>query len=275
MLAKRILSLVIGFAFTIFVILYTNIVVINIVVCAFMAIAVYEFGKAMKEKGINTLSDVLYLVILALFAVNVIDYLGMTRIPISDVYIYVFYPLSILAILMVGVVMHNKYNVIDVAATLMQLLYCVFIFSFLINICGLDTGKVVVWYVFLGSWFCDIFAFCFGKAFGKHKLTKLSPNKTIEGSIAGVFGSVLACLAYTYIINTYLQMDISYLAILVFGLIASIFSQFGDLFASSIKRYTGIKDFGNIFPGHGGIMDRFDSTIFVIPLVYFFALFIF
>lgn len=275
MLKKRILSLILGFIFTIVVVLFTNIAVVNVVICAFMAIAIYEFDRAFKLKGINPFTDVAYLSVVSMFGINILDYLGYITIPISEVYLYMFYPLVLLVLFITYVLKHHEYTIADLGASLLQFFYCVFIFGFLINIYGLENGKILIWYVFLGSWATDIFAFCVGKTIGKHKFTSISPNKTIEGCIGGVIGAVIAFGVYTYLMNMLFDINLPMGLMLIFGVICSIISQIGDLFASSIKRYTGIKDFGDLLPGHGGILDRFDSTIFVIPLVYIlFTLFI-
>ena len=99
---------------------------------------------------------------------------------------------------------------------------------------------------------------------GKHKLIpKVSPKKTIEGSVGGILGSTLGCAVFGYIF----KLDLT--AMILIGSLGSIIAQFGDLFASSIKRYVGIKDYGKLIPGHGGILDRFDSVILVAPFVYY------
>jgi phosphatidate cytidylyltransferase len=96
----------------------------------------------------------------------------------------------------------------------------------------------------------DTFGYFIGINFGKHKLTKISPKKSIEGSIGGIIGAIIITLSYTVIINKYTNIDISYINICILAPILSILSQFGDLVASSIKRYVDIKDFGNLIPGH-------------------------
>ncbi len=275
MLKKRIISLVIGFLFTLFVVLYTNIAVVNVVICTFMAVAVYEFDRAFRLKEIKPFTDIAYLSIVSMFAINILDYLGYITMPISELYLYIFYPLVLLVLFISYVIKHKEHDIIDLGVTILQIFYCVFLFSFLISIYGLENGKILIWYAFLGSWATDIFAFCVGKTIGKHKFTSISPNKTIEGCVGGVIGAVLAFGVYTYLMNMFFDINLPMIQMLIFGIVCSVISQFGDLFASTIKRYTGIKDFGDILPGHGGIMDRFDSTIFVIPLVYiFFTIFI-
>ena len=124
-------------------------------------------------------------------------------------------------------------------------------------------GHIYVWLIFIIAFITDIFAYFAGYLFGKHKLIpKVSPKKTIEGSIGGILGSTLVCLGFGYYFNLNLTM------IILLGFFGSIIAQMGDLFASSIKRYVGIKDYGKLIPGHGGVLDRFDSVILVAPFVY-------
>ena len=105
--------------------------------------------------------------------------------------------------------------------------------------------------------------------FGKHKFSKISPNKSIEGCIAGIVGAVALSLLYTYCMRQFVGIYIeSYLFITIMSIVLSIVGQFGDFAASSIKRYVGIKDYGNLIPGHGGILDRCDSIILVSQYIY-------
>ena len=103
---------------------------------------------------------------------------------------------------------------------------------------------------------------------GKHKFSKVSPKKSIEGCIGGTIGAILIMLIYTYIINKYLGMNYSYLFIAGIGFILSLVGQIGDFSASSIKRFVDIKDYSNLIPGHGGMLDRIDSLIFLSPFAY-------
>ena len=129
-------------------------------------------------------------------------------------------------------------------------------------------GKYVYLLVFVGAWFTDMFAYFTGRLFGRHKLIPdVSPKKTVEGSIGGMIFCALGFVGYAAIYNVWLMPEggdpISYILIALVGLVASVVSQIGDLSMSVLKRHYGIKDFGWIFPGHGGILDRFDSVIAV------------
>lgn len=126
--------------------------------------------------------------------------------------------------------------------------------------------------IFICAWLTDTCAYFSGRAFGKHKLIPhVSPNKTVEGAIGGAIGSMIACVIYLLITNKIMNINTIWSNIIiegaVIGLIGGVLSQLGDLTASSIKRDTGIKDFGWVFPGHGGFMDRFDSVVFIAPVM--------
>lgn len=131
--------------------------------------------------------------------------------------------------------------------------------------------------ILCSAWGGDTAAYFAGRAFGKHKLAPIvSPHKTVEGAIGGIFGSVLAgvvlTLVYSFLSASHNVITIQvqprhYAILVVMGAIASVLGILGDLFASSVKRQVGIKDYGTIFPGHGGILDRFDSVMFIAPFV--------
>ena len=126
--------------------------------------------------------------------------------------------------------------------------------------------KIFIGLIFIIAFSTDSFAYIFGNLFGKHKLApKISPNKSVEGAIGGIFGAVVISMLYIYL---FYEIDKIHINILII-IICSITGQCGDLLASRIKRYTGVKDFGKLMPGHGGILDRFDSVIAVTPMIYF------
>ncbi|MEA4922518.1 MAG: phosphatidate cytidylyltransferase [Eubacteriaceae bacterium] len=164
----------------------------------------------------------------------------------------------------------EKRKLEDSLATLVGILYVVF-FSFhvtLVDRTG-DTG-ILVWLVIFGAFATDVMAYFTGVAFGKHKLCpKISPKKTIEGSIGGILGSIIICgLFGWFFAREY------FIHCIIIGALCGVVSQFGDLTASIFKRKMGIKDYGNLIPGHGGILDRFDSVLFTAPLVYYYIILI-
>ena len=118
-------------------------------------------------------------------------------------------------------------------------------------------------YISVCVWSCDTFAFLIGRKFGTRKLApRLSPNKTVEGSMGGMIGAMLTGMAFGHWIHVPLLHG------LIVGAIAGVFGQLGDLLESAMKREVNVKDFGDIMPGHGGVLDRFDSLIFAAPLAY-------
>ena len=156
----------------------------------------------------------------------------------------------------------------DGIATVTGVIYVVY-FSFHVVMIDATPHHILVWTVVLSAFGSDIFAYFTGKAIGKHKLCpNLSPKKTIEGSVGGVLGAVALCGLFAFLFAKPYFADS-----LIIGCFASVVSQFGDLTASSFKRKMGIKDYGNLIPGHGGILDRFDSVLFTAPFVYYYILF--
>lgn len=121
--------------------------------------------------------------------------------------------------------------------------------------------------VFFGACFTDIFAYFTGYFIGKHKLAPvLSPKKTIEGSVGGLLGCVLVYVIYAFVLSKITDLTPNYFAISIAAVIISFCAQLGDLAMSKIKRENGVKDFGKLFPGHGGVLDRFDSFLIVAPI---------
>ncbi len=164
---------------------------------------------------------------------------------------------------------YPKVNITNVANSIFGVIYIPILFSLIYLVREFEQGIYFIWLVLITSFATDTFAYFTGVFFGKHKLIPhLSPNKTIEGSIGGIVGTIVTCIAYTLLFNYIFTTthNVAYSAII--GFACSIFAQFGDLTASSIKRLTGVKDFGNLIPGHGGILDRFDSILFTAPIVY-------
>ncbi len=157
------------------------------------------------------------------------------------------------------------------AAAIFGVLYVPFCLSFLFRIRNMEEGFYLVWLVFLASWGCDTLAYVSGLLLGKHKMTPvLSPKKTWEGAMGGVLGSALLGWIYALIFQPHLSLlGNPLLALPLICALGAMVSQIGDLAASAFKRSFGIKDFGTLIPGHGGILDRFDSVIITAPLIYY------
>ncbi len=167
------------------------------------------------------------------------------------------------------IVTEMKTNFEDVALSAFGIIYIIGFIIFIPMLFRETNGKLLIWYLAIAAWGTDTFAYFVGSKIGKHKLTPISPKKSVEGSIAGTLGAALVALIYTYFLNKFANIELSYLAISGIIILLSIIGQIGDLAASSIKRYIGIKDFSNLIPGHGGMLDRIDSILFIAPFAYF------
>ena len=174
--------------------------------------------------------------------------------------------ISMILILFVYVFGYPKYHAEQVMAAFFGVVYVAVMLSFIYLTRSLPDGKFLVWLIFLCSWGCDTCAYCVGMLIGKHKMAPvLSPKKSIEGAIGGVAGAAL--LGVIYAAATQGKMA-EYALICAVG---ALISMVGDLAASAIKRNQNIKDYGKLIPGHGGILDRFDSVIITAPVIYYLA----
>lgn len=174
---------------------------------------------------------------------------------------------------MIGyVVTFPKYKTEQIAYAYFGLIWAGVMISYIYQTRCLPDGQFTAWLIFAGSWINDSCAYFAGRAFGRHKMARqLSPKKTIEGAIGGILGSGIASVVFAYILYDMGRLSIPGFAMLFFlsGIIGAVFGIFGDLSASAIKRNHNIKDYGRIIPGHGGILDRFDSVIFTAPAIYY------
>ena len=161
----------------------------------------------------------------------------------------------------------------DISMQFTTVLYISVSFTSLSLLRYMENGVYMFALVFVASWVCDMFAYFVGRAIGKHKLiVEVSPKKTVEGAIGGVVCTTLAFALYGFIITLFAgSPEPEYLVLMALGFVLSVIAQFGDLICSLIKREHGVKDYGRIFPGHGGVLDRFDSILAVAPVLYIFC----
>lgn len=142
-----------------------------------------------------------------------------------------------------------------------------FMITSLVRILCMEDGRLLIAIPFVVAYMSDAGAYFIGVFFGKHKLCpEISPKKSVEGFVGGIVSAVLGMLIYGWIVNYFFQADMPYWVLALYGGIGAVASAFGDLCLSVIKRQTGIKDYGNLFPGHGGVLDRLDSVLVAAPL---------
>ncbi len=172
--------------------------------------------------------------------------------------------IGILIIMMLFfVIRYPQYDSDRFMAGFFGIIYVCVTLSFVYMIRQAQNGDKTVWIIFISSWICDTCAYLTGMAIGKHKLVpKLSPKKSVEGAVGGVIGAALVGLLFAHITG------LSSLQIMLITAAGAVISQFGDLTASAFKRNHNIKDYGKLIPGHGGVLDRFDSVIITAPVVY-------
>lgn len=150
---------------------------------------------------------------------------------------------------------------------LFSIIYIPFLLSYVYKVFLLPNGRHWLLFLLLTNWATDTFAYFIGINFGRHKLSKISPKKSIEGLLGGIFGGVLVAILFNYF---FFRIN-EWLIFILLGFLGSVVGQISDLVESGIKRSVGVKDSGSIIPGHGGVLDRLDSMFFTAPLFYFFG----
>ena len=185
--------------------------------------------------------------------------------------------LTIMGMLLCYVLTFPRYKSSQIMTAVFAFIYAPVFLSFIYQTRNLPKGKFLVWLIFCGSWGCDTCAYAVGMLFGKHKMAPvLSPKKSVEGAVGGVAGAALIAFVYAgalllFAKDSGLGKEILWVFPLI-GAVGGLLSQAGDLAASGIKREHKIKDYSKLIPGHGGIMDRFDSVIVTAPLIYYLSL---
>ena len=182
---------------------------------------------------------------------------------------------SLMLMMTAYVITFPKYSTEQITMAFFGIFYVGVMLSFVYQVRNMPDGQFLVWLILLSSWGCDTCAYCAGMLFGKHKMApKLSPKKSMEGAVGGVAGAAILGFAFGKIFETKMGFVAEpALICMIACAIAAVISQIGDLAASGIKRNHDIKDYGTLIPGHGGILDRFDSMIFTAPAIYFAVLY--
>ncbi len=285
---KRLLTAVIGLPIIILISIFGNKYIVDFLMAIIAIISLREYFKATSNE-IKPISWIGYILAACIALIHFFN------LQVILIFLCITIPTLLLILFLHIIISNMKINLKDVAFSFLGILYIVVFILFIPLIYGLDgaktieifndtstssftttsiSGKFLVWILIIATWGFDIFAYLIGRYFGKHKFSKVSPNKTIEGCTAGVVGAVVLTLIYTFCLNKFADLGLSYVSMGIIGFILSIIGQIGDFVASCIKRYFDIKDFGNAFPGHGGFIDRIDSVIFTAPFAFCLFLFV-
>ncbi len=265
---QRILTSVIAVAVMIPFLCVSDTYVFVAAIAVFAAIAVYEMAGCIGTRKSPALFIPSLLVAAAApFGARALGAELFLKAYLAVTFLYMFF------LLCVAVLARGKMQIGSVGIQFFTTFYISIAFSGLILLRDMEHGLYIMLMALCSPWVCDIFAYFMGVFFGKHKLIpEISPKKTVEGSIGGTLFCTAAFAGYGYFIGQMTGHTPSYLALCIAGFAVAIVSQFGDLIASLIKREYGIKDYGHLFVGHGGVLDRFDSVMAVVPLVLMMAL---
>lgn len=254
MLYLRVLSALVGIPVTIFVVWYGGLLLLFFI-GVIIILGILEMVRLLNNLGARPSTTATIIGSLLLLVVTYIQDWQLLGVAFTTI---------LLLHLLLIVTRYPRYTPNDGAAGIFATMYLsLLLYIYLISV--LPDGRYWIYLLLLGTWASDTFAYFTGRALGKHKITPvLSPKKTWEGAIGGIIGTIITVYVYNLLV---LPVELG--VILLLGFFISISSQLGDLVESTLKRQAGIKDSGNLIPGHGGVLDRFDSMLLSAPLVYY------
>ena len=234
--------------------------------------AINELFNSFKKEGFKPLKPFGFIWCLAVPIISLQTIYNYT-LPNAGIYLAFFASTVVLFVILVFKIETTSSG--DIASTVLGTIYIVLSFTSFVLIRTLHDGQFLIWIAFIGAWATDTFAYLTGIAFGKRKILPLvSPKKSLEGTVGGVIGCAIVFVVFGYI-NQRSFGSLNIYHIIILGSLCGIFSQLGDWAMSAFKRKSGLKDYGKLLPGHGGVLDRFDSILFISPLIYgFLALFL-
>ena len=263
----RVIASIIIIAIALPVVLFSQYITYPIVLGFLAASAVFELLKVIGAHKCYALSVPAYLIAcgmpIASWFINEDNRILYFLIVFVILFAYLLY------IMGAAVFSHGKITVSKIGLIFLSTTYITASFTSLSAIRYLNNGMLCLMLVFFISWGCDASAYLFGTFIGKHKLIPdVSPKKSVEGAIGGIFGAIVLSVGFGLFADFVMGANVNYLYLGLFAAVLSVVSQIGDLIASLIKREYGVKDYSNLIPGHGGIMDRFDSVLVVaMPLL--------
>lgn len=260
----RILTGLVGVLILIPVCFFSHTVLWPFLITLFSLIAVEELLQCIDAK-----KERAFCIPVRIFALlPIVTWLLCVRFQVMNLFqcIFLFSALFMISEQMIGIFTSNRFHTEKLYSLVGLSLYVVISLTAISQIRFIDhgneEGKYIYLLVFFGGWISDTFAYFTGKAVGKHKLCpNISPKKTVEGSIGGVIANMIGFAGYAFVLRNFFDVSANILFFAILGALFSAVGQFGDLFASAVKRHYNVKDYGKLFPGHGGVLDRFDSTL--------------
>ncbi len=262
-MAKRTISAIVAIALLFLLVaadFFTKLPIINVLLGIMLVVALYEIYKPF-----GFMKKIPLLIVGAVFGLLVYNF-DMTG---SFMMMQFILMLAVVSMFVVAVIWHKKVSFADISTMFFVTAYVSAGMLHIRLVYNGEFGLAMIFAALVAAFLTDTGAYFSGYFFGKHKLIpEVSPKKTIEGAIGGVIVAMLSMLVYGWIL-TFFGINTNLLNIVIIGGVASVMSQFGDLSASLIKRSLGIKDYGDIMPGHGGVLDRIDSLLFTAPVIYY------
>ena len=260
----RYLTILIGAPLVILLFIYANQLVINIFVSIVSIITLREYYECFKRTG--KAKPTQWVGYLNCILITILQFVDKEKLYAAMLIVLA---MSMLILFIEQIITGGKKTIVDIMVTIFGIAYVPFLLVFFTLLRAKQPmGLIYIAYIFTSAWGSDTFAYLIGKKFGKHKLTPISPKKTVEGAIGGIVGALLFSLIYTIGMNNLMNLSINYLHIAIVTFVLAIIGEIGDLAASGIKRYCGIKDFSDLLPGHGGMLDRIDSLLLITPFAY-------
>lgn len=262
---KRIITAAIGLVLLVLVLIFSDTLAFPITCCALTLIGVYEMLGCIRVRKNLVTSILMYLVTVAAF---VLSQLKLSLSVFICTYASMLFILLIVLFAM-SVFSEGHLPVDKVCIAFTTVAYIITGLISLVLLRNIEYGVYLYLIPFVGPWVSDTFAYFGGRLFGRHKLIpSVSPKKTVEGAVCGVVFCTAVCSVYGIVIRNYSGINYPVWAFIVMGAIVAVVSQVGDLIFSLIKRRYNVKDYGMILPGHGGVLDRFDSVISTAPLLF-------
>lgn len=254
----RIISAIVAIAVFITVVYVLPSVCFTVAVAAMLAIAAYEL--TLRSKIVSSKA----MFVCSAFFAGLVPFIFM--LPNFEKYIFIHIFICMAILFAIWLLNYGKASLVMFMTSLFAGAILPVLFSSIIKIRMMENGEYMILFPFLAAWMTDTGAYFIGSFFGRHKLCeKISPKKTVEGAVGGIVTCAISLFVFAKIMEVNFAMQVNYPILLIGALVLSVLSQIGDLSFSIIKREYNIKDYGNLMPGHGGVLDRFDSTVFTIP----------